>query len=267
MLCNLHTHTTFCDGTSTAEQIVLAAIDKGFSAIGFSGHGYTEFDLTYCMKDTDSYIATVQDLRARYSSNIEIYLGVEEDAADLLPNRLDFDYIIGSSHYVYVDNRYYAIDSSHDGFKRCVRVFGGDHLKLADAYYRAFCEYILARKPDVVGHFDLITKYDELETSHLLKNGAYQKMAAKYMKEAIKSDCFFEVNTGAIARKYRTHPYPSAELLHILKTNGGKLVLSSDCHAADKLDFSFTETRKMLHDVGFQYVYALSKGAFIKDYL
>ena len=37
-LQNLHTHTTYCDGINTPEQIILTAIDKGFGAIGFSGH-------------------------------------------------------------------------------------------------------------------------------------------------------------------------------------------------------------------------------------
>ena len=35
---NYHTHTTFCDGSDSAEDVVLAAIDKGFSHLGFSGH-------------------------------------------------------------------------------------------------------------------------------------------------------------------------------------------------------------------------------------
>ena len=34
MLSNLHQHTTFCDGKSTAEEVVIAALEKGFSSIG-----------------------------------------------------------------------------------------------------------------------------------------------------------------------------------------------------------------------------------------
>ena len=37
---NLHTHTTFCDGKDTPEELVEAAIAKGFDSIGFSGHSY-----------------------------------------------------------------------------------------------------------------------------------------------------------------------------------------------------------------------------------
>lgn len=267
MLSNLHTHTTLCDGKNTPEEMVLAAIEKGFTSIGFSGHGYTDFDLSYCLKDTTDYLHTMRELRERYRSQIEIYIGLEEDAGCLLPNRSDFDYIIGSSHYVWIDDSYCPIDSGADRLKQCIELFDGDPLKLADCYYRAFCEYILTRKPDIIGHFDLITKYDELDVSQFLKLPAYQALAERYLKEALKSDCLFEVNTGAIGRGYRTSPYPSAELLHVLKKNGGKVILSSDCHAADKLDCFFAETRAMLRDIGFEYVYALSKGTFIKDYL
>lgn len=267
MLSNLHTHTTFCDGKNTAEEIVLAAIDKGFSSIGFSGHGYTDFDLSYCMKDTARYMATIQDLRKQYGSRIEIYLGIEEDAFSPLPNRTEFDYVIGSSHYLKFDNRYYAIDASHDTFRRCLDLFSGDPLKLADGYYRAFCEYLFTHKPDIIGHFDLITKYDELESAQFLNDTAYHDLAKRYLKEALKCDCLFEVNTGAMARGYRTVPYPHVELLHTLKKNGGKLIVSSDSHTADTLDHAFAETRAMLRYIGFEYVYTLSKGEFIKDLL
>ena len=35
---DFHTHTTFCDGKNTPEEMVLAAIEKGMPRIGFSGH-------------------------------------------------------------------------------------------------------------------------------------------------------------------------------------------------------------------------------------
>ena len=36
--CNFHTHSKFCDGKNTAEEMVLAAIEKGFDVLGFSSH-------------------------------------------------------------------------------------------------------------------------------------------------------------------------------------------------------------------------------------
>ena len=43
---NYHTHTTWCDGKDTPEAVVAAAIDKGFSAIGFSSHSMLPEDDT-----------------------------------------------------------------------------------------------------------------------------------------------------------------------------------------------------------------------------
>lgn len=263
MLTNLHTHTTLCDGNNTPEEVVLAAIDAGFTAIGFSGHGYTPYDLSYCIRDTDAYIATIKALRQKYAGQIEIYLGIEEDAFAPV-DRSQFDYIIGSAHYFLCDGTYYPIDSDYDCFSTCLQVFDFDVLRLAETYYDTFCRYIQSRKPDIVGHFDLITKFDEVEQSRFLHNNAYFDIADRYMRQALQNDVIFEVNTGAISRGYRTAPYPHERLLHTILKQGGKITLSSDSHAADTLACHFTETKELLREVGFDGVYVLRRGRFEK---
>ncbi len=266
MLANFHTHTTFCDGESTAEEIVSYAIEKGFHAIGFSGHAYSDFDTTYCMRDTDAYIAEIKRLKGKYRNKIQVYLGAEEDIFEEV-NRKDFEYIIGSSHYLNAEGKYYPIDSDTGCFDRCVEAFGGDILALAENYYNTFCEYILRRKPDIVGHFDLITKFDEVKDYGLLKNDAYNKIAEKYMLKALKSDCLFEVNTGAISRGYRKSPYPSENLLYVMKKNDAKLILSSDSHHISTLDYYFDESKRLLRDIGFEYVYTIYNNEVVRENL
>ncbi len=262
ILFNLHTHSTFCDGKNTPEEIVLAAIDKGFSTIGFSGHGYTPFDLRYCMKDTEGYIAEINRLKATYNGKIKVLLGIEEDAFNSL-DRTPFDYIIGSSHYYLVDGKYYPIDSSYDYFKKCLEVFEYDAVRMAEQYYGNFCNYIKKRKPDIIGHFDLITKFDELDASLFLENYEYRAVAEKYALDAAESGCIFEVNTGAITRGLRSTPYPGAHLLHILKKQDAKIMLSSDSHITDTLDGVFEETAAYLYDLGFRHAYAPSDNGFL----
>jgi histidinol-phosphatase (PHP family) len=258
---NLHTHSTFCDGKNTPEEIVLAAIDNGFVSIGFSGHGYTPYDLRYCMKDTDGYVAEIRRLKAKYGNRIKIFLGIEEDAFAPV-NREDFDYIIGSSHYYHKDGEYLPIDSSYDYFKKCLEVFEYDAVRMAEVYYGSFCNYIQSRKPDIIGHFDLITKFDELDASLFLENEKYRMVAEKYVLEAAKSGCLFEVNTGAITRELRTSAYPSPHLLRVLKNQDVRLILSSDSHVTGTLDGVFEETARYLYDVGFRYAYFLSEDGF-----
>ena len=266
MLTNYHTHTVFCDGENTPEEIVACAIDAGFEAIGFSGHGYTDFDLSYCVKDTPAYIAEINRLKEKYKDKIQVYTGIEEDMFSPV-NRNDFDYIIGSSHYFCVDGKYYTIDSNYDGFKKCLEVFEYDAIALAETYYSSFCDYITKRKPDIVGHFDLITKFDEIDTQMFLNNPVYSEIAKKYILQAAKSDVIFEVNTGAISRGYRKTPYPDENLLYQMKKCGAKLILSSDSHSIKTLDFNFKETKKLLRDIGFEYTYVLYDNKFIKDFL
>lgn len=259
MLTNFHTHTTFCDGESTPEEIVRYAIDRGFSAIGFSGHGYTPFDESYCIKDIPAYKDEVRRLKGRYRDKIQIYLGVEEDA--FAPaGRGEFDYIIGSAHYVCAGGTYYSMDDSPAAFATCLSLFDGKADRLAEAYYDEFCRYIALRRPDVVGHFDLITKFEEMMPPVFTKDGSYRRIAEAAMDKALACDVLFEVNTGAIERGVRTVPYPSEELLHLIRKRGGKLVLSSDSHRADTLDAYFTETKRWLRSIGFREVYALYDG-------
>lgn len=263
MTANFHTHSVFCDGKDTPEDIVIKAIEKGFSAIGFSGHGYTDFDLQYCMKDTDGYIATVSALKEKYKNDIEIYLGIEEDIFSEV-DRGAFDYIIGSSHYIKANGKYLSIDSSIEDLKKCLEAFGNDPIRFANAYYENLCDYIKRRRPDIIGHFDLITKFDEMGYPLFLQNEEYNILAEKYIAEAAESGCIFELNTGAVSRGIRTGAYPAKNLLYVLKRCDAKMILSSDCHSKENLDFGFKEAKELLRHIGFRHLYTIRKGEFVK---
>lgn len=266
MLSNFHTHTDFCDGKSTIDEIVLKAIEKGFDAIGFSGHAYTDFDNSYCMQDTAGYIMEVRAASEKYKNKIQVYLGTEEDIFGEADRGL-YDYIIGSSHYVKKDGQFYDVDGSYETLKTCINAFGGDTIAYAEAYFNTFCQYILRRKPDIVGHFDLLTKFDEKYEPLFLGDKRYEQVAEKYLKKALESDCIFELNSGAISRGTRKTPYPAENLLYVIKKEKGKVIINSDSHEKNTIDFHFAEMKKLLSDVGFEYVYTLYNGEFIKDYL
>ena len=262
MLSNFHTHSTFCDGKDTPEEMSEAALAQVFDALGFSSHGYTEFDLRYCMKDEDGYIERVNAVKEAYKGRLEIYLGTEEDAFDHVA-REKYDYIIGSSHYLLTNKGILPIDSSKEHFAACLEAFKDNTLVLAESYYSAFCSYIRSRRPDIVGHFDLITKYDELAASRFLADPAYNAIAERYAALAAESGCVFEVNTGAIARSLRTAPYPAANLISVLKKGGARFILSSDCHDKTKLAFAFDDAKAFLREAGIREAVTLSGGEFV----
>ena len=76
---SIHTHSSFCDGRNTVEEMVVSAIEQGFEVIGFSGHSYIPGEDYWTMKEkgTDDYKAEVKRVREKYGDKIEILLGLE----------------------------------------------------------------------------------------------------------------------------------------------------------------------------------------------
>ena len=78
---NLHTHTRFCDGKDSAEEVVLAAIAAGMETVGFSGHSGLPFSTSWTMKQerTREYQKEILRLKDAYRDRIHILLGIEQD--------------------------------------------------------------------------------------------------------------------------------------------------------------------------------------------
>ena len=60
-------------------------------------------------------------------------------------------------------------------------------------------------------------------------------------KKLLDKNVKFEVNYGAIARGYRTVPYPEKRLLTKIKDAGKEIVYTSDCHKKEQLLFGIDE--------------------------
>ena len=72
MLRDFHMHTTFCDGKNSAEEMVLAAMEKGFDYIGFSDHAPMNFDDGCAMPEAalPAYAAEILRLKEKYKDHI-----------------------------------------------------------------------------------------------------------------------------------------------------------------------------------------------------
>ena len=248
MLYNFHTHTTYCDGKSTAEEMVKKAIELGLSQLGFSGHSYTEFDLEPCMtrEGTEAYKAEITRLKEKYKDKIKILLGIEYDYHSDEPTN-DYDYILGSVHYILKDDKYLCIDYSRNTQIDAVnRYYGGDFYSYIEDYYTTVADLYNKTKCDIIGHFDLITKYNAegslFDTNHPRYIAAWQKAA----DAIIKTPAVVEINTGGIARGHVKSPYPCQEIINYFKANGKKMIFSSDCHNKDFLLCRYDDVEKYL---------------------
>lgn len=245
---NLHTHTTFCDGKNTPREIVETAIEKGFSYIGFSGHGHTFFDESYCMREEKKYIAEVRSLKEEYKDKIEILCGVERDfLSDDFENT--FDYEIASVHYIKAGGKLYDVDNSIAVQKECIKNhFGNDPYSYAEEYYKS----VALLNGDIIGHFDLLTKFDRANEIFNPKEERYKKAALSALFSLIEKGCAFEVNTGAMARGYKDAPYPDLWLLEEIKKKGARVVITSDCHRREFLDYGYDFACEILTKLGFK---------------
>ncbi len=261
---NLHTHSTFCDGKDTPCQMVEAAIRKGFHSIGFSGHSYMHFCLDYGMtpEGTKAYVEQIGRLKEEYAGKIEIFCGIEYDMYSQVDIR-DFDYAIGSVHFLKMGGEYIDFDRSAEDVEEIIKTkFGGDGMAYARQYYETLSHLPEHGQFDIIGHFDLITKHMETRSFFDPDSPEYLSAAFAAAQALAGKIPYFEVNTGAIARGYRTSPYPAIPILRELNRLGFGAVITSDCHNSRMLDCYYGEAKQLLRECGFDCRFVLTQEGF-----
>lgn len=264
LLQNLHTHTTYCDGKDTPEQMIKAAIEKGFLSIGFSGHSPVDFDETasMSMEETEQYKKEVRALAQKYKDKIKVYCGIEYDFYSNF-DISDFDYAIGSVHALKIGDRYFGIDHSMNKTIELVKNhFGGNGYAFAKAYYETLAELPNRGKFDIIGHFDLVTKYRDKVAFFNGESKQYRDLALGAVSALKGKIPLFEVNSGAIGRGYRTTPYPDEFLVKELKKQGFGAVITSDCHNSSWLDIGYKNALELLEECGYKEIYYLTDEGF-----
>ena len=248
MLYNYHTHTTFCDGKTPAEEMVQKAIEFGLSELGFSGHSYTPFDLEPCMtlEGTEEYKKQINSLKEKYKDKIKILLGIEYDYYSDCSLE-GYDYILGSVHYLYKNGEYLCTDLSRQlQIDTVNKHYGGDFYSYIEDYYKTVADLYNKTKCYIIGHFDLIVKYNAdgslFDVNHPRYIAAWQAAA----DAIIKTPAVVEINTGGMARGHVNEPYPSKEIIEYFKSHGKKMIFSSDCHNKDFLLCGYEEVKKYL---------------------
>ena len=260
---NCHTHTTFCDGKNTAEEMTLAAIEKGFVSLGFSGHSPMYYDTDWTMKKENvcDYINDIKRVKDKYSDKIDILCGIELDADFSDVDLSDFDYSIASVHQLHGKGKIYSIDLSPDELSEAVDViFDGDWYKMTEHYFCNLAEFALSGDFDVVGHFDLITKFNGQTPLFDEENEDYKSYAIKALDKILdnKSNILFEVNTGAMYRKGNPKPYPAEFMMKHINKRGGLITITSDSHCCESLDFAFEAMVDYCKKCGFTEAYYLT---------
>ena len=241
---DLHMHTVFSDGKNTPEEMVLEAIRKGFDTVGISDHCYGDPGGGMSLADSVAYRAEIARLKEKYAGQIRVLCGLEQDI--LTKDFAEYDYTIGSVHWLTMpDGHHVSVDWTPEKLREgAEKYFGGDMYALAEAYYETVSRVVEVTNCDIIGHFDLVTKFNERDPSIDLQDPRYVKAWQQAADILLKTGKTFEINTGAIAKGYRTGPYPSAEIRLYIREHGGTLVLSSDAHQKENIGFQFEQWAK-----------------------
>ena len=253
---NFHTHSTFCDGTSTAEEMVQQALDLDFFDLGFSGHMDTDVYMNW-----DDYYREIRRLQAAYASRLDIILGAELDICFDPATCADAEYVIGSTHYIPAsDGTLISVDYSEEVLAAgCRDYFGGDWYAFCRAYYELEAQVYTRTHCTFVGHFDLITRFND--SMHFVDetDPAYLTPALEAMEHLVSQGVPFEINCGAINRGRKAEPYPRRELMQALHDFGGEILISSDAHQRELLNGGFEQAIQEAIECGFTHTNVLGR--------
>lgn len=240
---DLHIHTTWCDGKSTPEEVIKAAIDSGMDVIGFSSHSYTSFEPYGLNPESEiQYRAEIAKLKIKYADKIKILLGIEQDDLSDYPASDEYDYIIGSVHCIPTEDEPLVTDHTPEILDEGVqKYFGGDYYAYAEKYFERLAKVVENTNADVIAHFDCLAKFNEKSNFFDEEDPRYVAAWKKAADELLKTGKPFEINTGAISRGWRTDAYPAKPIRDYLKEHGAKFILSSDSHTASTLECKFAD--------------------------
>ena len=276
---NFHTHSTFCDGKNTAEEIVISAIEKGFDALGFSSHClhplnpefYKPFDNIWHIPSANikSYSEEIHRLKEKYADKIQIYLGFEADFFDspeygtAIPDKKVYsefspDYLIGAVHFINTEKGFFTVDHKTEIVKQYLIDFYSkpngeiDGKKVTCDYFATEREMLLKGNFDILAHPDLIRIRNTVLHFFDEEDSWYKDELRATAKVIASSGVIAEINTGAIARGNMDDTYPSQYFLELLNNYGVPVCINSDAHTINNLDCAFDRAAEKARRTGYK---------------
>ena len=239
-------------------------------SIGFSSHAPVPFDTKWCMKSQrlEEYIQDIETIR-KTKPRAEIYTGLE---VDFVPNvtspnlfREKLDYTIGSVHFVdsLPDGRHWEIDGNHALFlEGLTKIFHNNIQSAISRYFELTREMIATACPTVIGHLDKI-KIQNVDGKFFSETESwYQNEVQRTIDMVSSSGAIVEVNTRGLYQRKSDTTYPSPWILALLHQKNIPITISSDAHHPKDLVKLFSETAKLLRNIGFKTIAILTEGTW-----
>jgi histidinol-phosphatase (PHP family) len=259
MLTDYHVHLRPDeDGTSfdryftadNVERYRAAAAEAGIEELGVSEHVYRfrqalelwshPLWVENADDDLDEYCEFVRQTPLRLGIECDFVPGAERRTAALLDAR-DFDYVVGSVHFVGEGDA--AVD--HDGFD----VWAGD----ADAhevwtrYFDHFARCARSGLFDILAHPDLVKVWGR--DRRPLPEGDLRRFYEPAVEAIVEGGAAVELSTAGL-RKPVGELYPARAFAELVIEAGVPFALSSDAHVPEQIGFRYDDALAFLEDLG-----------------
>lgn len=253
----------YCDhADSTLQELLDAAVERGMRVFGMTEHAprgekrllFPEevsmgWDVRKIGRMFEEYAQESRERVAEYADRIQLLRGFEIEVApgkrypelmQKLRERHQFDYIVGSVHFIEDELFDYNVES----LKKVSQKVGGLE-KLGVRYYRILAEMVEVLRPEVVGHFDVIRKYAEplgaVDTPPI-------REAAMAALEAVQAaGGILDVNTAPYRRGHDV-PYPAPWIVEAARDMGIPFCFGDDSHAVADVGAGIEQARAYLLD-------------------
>ncbi len=262
MLVDYHVHTEFSDDSIyNMEDVVKDAIKIGINEICFTDH--VDYGIKYDWDCSHSipyrngepfanvnytkYISKITQMQQKYHTQIAIKIGLEFGVQmhtipqyQKLFQNYNFDFIILSIHQV-EDKEFWTQD-----FQK-----GKTQKQYNERYYEEMFNVVKNYKNySVLGHMDLITRYDEAGIYPFEK---IKPIIEEILKIVIADGKGIELNTS-YHRYHLKDTTPCIEILKLYRELGGNIItLGSDSHKPEHLGAYMQEAKTILKALGFKH--------------
>jgi histidinol-phosphatase (PHP family) len=232
---------------ANVDRYLAAAAAAGVGELGVSEHVYRfrqALDLwrhplweSNAKDDLDAYCEFVGRTPLRLGLECDFVPGAEERTAELLAAR-DFDYVVGSVHFVGED----AVD--HPGWD--VWEAGEDPDEVWRRYFEALARCARSGLFDILAHPDLVKVWGGTRP---LPRGDLRRFYEPAVEAIAESGIAVEVSTAGL-RKPVGELYPARGFAELCVEAGAAFALSSDAHLPEHVGFAYEAAVDFLDDLG-----------------
>jgi histidinol-phosphatase (PHP family) len=250
---DIHIHSIYSDGSGSVSDIAKCAVEKGLTSITFTDHMPLPFKANYAM-DMDkiaAYRDEIKSLRKDYAGRLQIKMGLEIEYVPELESWIEaivamvWDHLIVSVHCLYIDNRIYVVNGNRESFDDSLHgFFQGDMEAFCRRYYQTVQRAVKRGWFDIVGHLDVIKKFNENQILFSESEPWYRELILQTLDTMKKHNMMMEMNMSGYHHPVG-EPYPSIWIIKAAREKKIPIVLGSDAHKVDAVGQHFQVARDL----------------------